>query len=144
MERNNLFSFANHGIQVNWKRLHVNVVVSCFLLSEMSLLSSPCHCSCFLSLVMDTSQLKRCIHFGTFSGSCGHDDDHSYFDNGNVNGTEYYGTTTMRRRLRKGYERLSRHNQSELFYTSIQEYWLCARTPVSEHCVSSPVKDLPK
>jgi hypothetical protein len=65
-------------------------------------------------------------------------------DNGNGIGTEYYGITTMRR-LRKGYERLSRHNQqSELFYTSIQEYWLCAMTTGSEHCVSSPVKDLPK
>jgi hypothetical protein len=104
MERNNLSNFANHGIQVNCKRLDVIVVVSLFL-SSLSLWSTSCHSSCILSLVMDTSQLQGRLDdasiFGTFSGSCGHDDDHSYYDNGNGIGTEYYGITTMRR-LRKG------------------------------------------
>jgi hypothetical protein len=57
MERNNLSGFAKHGIQVNCKHLDVTVVVSLFLLS-LSLWSSSCHSSCFLSLVMDTSQLQ--------------------------------------------------------------------------------------
>jgi hypothetical protein len=57
MERNNLSNFANHGIQVNCKRLDVIVVVSLFL-SSLSLWSSSCHSSCFLSLMMETSQLQ--------------------------------------------------------------------------------------
>jgi hypothetical protein len=55
MERNNLSNFANHGIQVNCKRLDVIVVVSLFLsfLSSWSL-----WLSCFVSLVMETCQLQ--------------------------------------------------------------------------------------
>jgi hypothetical protein len=115
MERNNLSNFANHGIQVNCQGLDVIVVVSLFSLSLM-LMSSYCHSSCFLPLVMDTSQLQGRLEdasiLAPFSGSWGHDDDHSDYDNGNGIGigTEYYGITTMRR-LRKGFERLSRHNQ---------------------------------
>jgi hypothetical protein len=69
--------------------------------------------------VPTTRTAERCIHLGTFSGACGQDDDHSYYDDGHGNGigTEYYGITTMRR-LRKG---VTINNLSK-FYTSIQEY----------------------
>jgi hypothetical protein len=37
--------------------------------------------------VPTTRTAVGCIHLGTFSGSCGYDDDHSYYDNGNGIGT---------------------------------------------------------
>jgi hypothetical protein len=91
MERNNLSNFANHDIQINCKRLDVIVVVLLFLLF-LTLWSSYCQSFCFLSLVMDTSQLQGRLDdasiLAPFLGPCGHDDDHSYYDNGNGIGTE--------------------------------------------------------
>jgi hypothetical protein len=147
MERNNLSNFANHGIQVNCKRLDVIVVVSLFL-SSLSLWSTSCHSSCILSLVMDTSQLQ------------GRLDDASILVPflGRVGMMMTTVITTMAMVLERsitglrqgeGFGRVRKdycattNNLSEI-YTSIQEYWLCAMRTGSEHCLSSPVKDLLK
>jgi hypothetical protein len=100
MGQNNLSNFANHGIQVNCQRLDVIVVVSLFL-SSLSLWSSSCHSSCFLSLVMDASQLQGRLDnasiLAPFLSRVGMMMTKIYDDNGNGIGTEYYGITTMRK-----------------------------------------------
>jgi hypothetical protein len=124
MERNNPSNFANHGIQVNCKRLDVIVVVSLFL-SSLSLWSSYCHSSCFLSLVMDTSQLQGRSDDATISAP--------FLGHVGMMMTTVITTMAMalersitRLRqwegLREVCERLSRHNQQSemIFYTHTQ------------------------
>jgi hypothetical protein len=138
MERNSLSNFANHGIQVSCQRLDVIVVVSLFL-SSLALWSSYCYSSCFLSLVMDTSQLQ------------GRMDDASILAptlirvgmimitviTAMVMALERSITGLRQRegfgRVTKDY-RITINNLNES-YTSIQEFWLCAMRTASEHCV---------
>jgi hypothetical protein len=121
MERSNLSNFANQGIHVSCKRWDDIVDVSLFV-SSLSLWSSYCHSTCFLSLVMDTSQLQGRLDnasiLAPFLGRVG------LMIITVIRQWQWYWNGALRdydnQKATKDY-RVTIHNLSE-FYRSIQEY----------------------